>query len=126
MTHATASTRSKGASGEEAAAAYLARQGWNVLERNFRSPFGEIDIIARRGDEVAFVEVKTWSSLPRGELEHSINRKKRARISRAARLFLCDRKDLAELHARFDVLFLSGPEGDIAHIKNAFGGEGID
>jgi putative endonuclease len=126
MTDHAASAHAKGRSGEERAAAYLAREGWTVLERNYRSPSGEIDIIAHRRDEVAFVEVKSWNALPRADLEHSINSRKRARISRAARLFLSRRPDLSALHARFDVLFLEGDGGAIEHIEDAFAGEGID
>jgi putative endonuclease len=120
------SARSKGAAGEERAAAYLTREGWRVLERNWRVPAGEIDIIASRGDQVAFVEVKRWSAFPRADLEHSIDGRKRARLSRAARLFLSRRPDLSALHARFDILFLTGDGGGIDHIENAFAGEGID
>jgi putative endonuclease len=126
MTDQAVSAHSKGLAGEERAAAYLAREGWTVLARNWRSPPGEIDIIANRRDQLAFIEVKSWSAFPRADLEHSIDRRKRARISRAARLFLSRRPELSALHARFDVLFLEGDGGGIEHIEDAFAGEGID
>jgi putative endonuclease len=97
-----------------------------VLARNFRTRAGEIDIIVRRGDQVAFVEVKSWQSVPREDLAHSIGPRKRGRIARAARLFLGRRPDLAGAHLRFDVVFLGGEEHGIEHIAGAFNEEGID
>jgi len=120
------STSRKGAQGEDAAASYLESKGWSVLARNFRTRAGEIDIIARRGNQVAFVEVKSWQSVPREDLSRSIGPRKRARIARAARLFLCRRPDLAEAHLRFDIVFLGGQEHGIEHIAGAFNEEGID
>jgi putative endonuclease len=126
MTKSASSTRRlKGAAGEARAAEYLSRGGWSVLERNFRTRTGEIDIIAARGDEVVFVEVKTWGALPAGELEHSIDRRKQQRIARTARFFLAGRPDLSERRLRFDVVFLGSDPAEIRHIENAFGG-GID
>jgi len=120
------STVGKGAQGEAKAAAFLEARGWTVLARNFRTKAGEVDLIARRGDQVAFVEVKSWRSVPRDELGRSIGPRKQARIARAARLFLARRPDLVDAHLRFDVVFLGGVEGRIEHIPGAFTGEGID
>ncbi len=126
MTHAALSSARKGARGEEQAAAFLQAGGWMVLARNFRSRVGEIDIIARRDGDLAFVEVKAWESIPREDLGRSIGPRKRARIARAARLFLSRRPDLENLNPRFDVVFVGGREREIEHIADAFGGEGID
>ena len=126
MTDGGLSTARKGARGEEAAASYLESKGWNVLARNFRTRVGEIDIIARRGDLVAFVEVKSWQTVPREDLTRSIGPRKRARISRAARVFLSQRPDLGRAHLRFDVVFLGAEENGIEHIAGAFDEEGID
>jgi putative endonuclease len=120
------STTQKGARGEDAAVAYLESRGWKVLERNFRVRAGEIDIIARQGDTVAFVEVKSWTSVPREDLARSVGPRKRSRIARAARLFLSRRPDLADAHQRFDVVFLAGERGGIEHIAGAFNEEGIE
>jgi putative endonuclease len=125
MTAAAASTRLKGAAGEARAAELLAGCGWHVLARNFRTRTGEIDIIAARGDDIVFVEVKSWGALPAGELEYSIDRRKQLRIVRTARAFLAGRPDLAGRRVRFDVVFLGSGPADIQHIENAFGG-GID
>jgi putative endonuclease len=128
---ATLSSRSKGAAGEQEAAEFLVEKGWTILERNFRWKGGEIDIIAEKGDVVAFVEVKAWQTLPQGELEHSVDLRKQGRIVRAARLYLSRKPRLSERHLRFDVIFLAlagtgiRATARIEHIENAFGG-GID
>ncbi len=119
------STTVKGAAGESMAAAFLESRGWSVLERNFRCPFGEIDLITRQKDVVAFVEVKSWQSVPLEDLGISVGPRKRQRIARAARRFLQGRPDLQGVHVRFDVVFIGGAEG-IRHIPEAFTGEGID
>ena len=72
MTRDALSTAQKGALGEDAAVSYLESKGWEVLARNFRVRVGEIDVIARQGDTVAFVEVKSWRSVPREDLARSI------------------------------------------------------
>jgi putative endonuclease len=125
MTAAALSTRARGAAGEARAADYLLRCGWSLLARNFRTRAGEIDIIAERGEDVAFVEVKSWGALPAGELEHSIDRRKQQRIVRTARVFLAGRPDLRGRRLRFDVVFLGREPADVRHIENAFGG-GVD
>jgi putative endonuclease len=125
MTRPAGSTKRKGEAGEERAALFLAENGWVVLERNFRAPSGEIDIIAEKGGEVAFVEVKAWAALPQTELEHAIDRRKQERIVRTARYYLTRRPRLAEMRLRFDVVFLDVSASRIRHIENAFNG-GID
>jgi Holliday junction resolvase-like predicted endonuclease len=75
---------------------------------------------------VAFVEVKSWRTVPREDLARSIGARKRSRISRAARLFLSGRPDLGGAHLRFDIVFLGGEEHGIEHITGAFDEEGID
>ena len=125
MTAPAASTHVRGAAGEARAAEFLCRNGWQVLARNFRTRSGEIDIIASRGEVIAFVEVKSWAVLPAEDLEHSIDRRKQQRIVRTARAFLAGKRDLADRRLRLDVVFLGRGPDDIRHIEDAFGG-GID
>jgi putative endonuclease len=125
MTKPSESTKSRGAAGEERAASWLAARGWVVRERNFRAPSGEIDIIAEKGGEVAFVEVKAWAAMPEAELEHAIDRRKQQRIVRTARYYLSRQPRLAEMRLRFDVVFIDAGTSRIRHIENAFNG-GID
>jgi putative endonuclease len=119
------STATKGARGEAKAAAYLESHGWTVLARNFRTRVGEIDLIVRRGADLAFVEVKAWESVPLEDLGRSVGPRKRARIVRAARLFLARRPELSAAKPRFDVVFLGGAEGT-RHLADAFTEEGVD
>ncbi len=119
------STSERGRAGEEAAAQWLAGNGWTIVERNFRARVGEIDIIASRDGMVAFFEVKSWGALPASELEHSIDRRKQARIAGAARVYLSRHPELRGLRPRFDVLFLGRAEPRVRHIAEAFNG-GVD
>jgi putative endonuclease len=125
MRERAATTARKGVEGESRAAAFLASAGWTIMERNYRTRTGEIDIIAGRGDEVAFVEVKSWGSLPPAELEHSIDARKQRRIAGAAREFLARQPRLSDRRLRFDVIFLGRERAEIRHIEHAFSG-GID
>jgi putative endonuclease len=109
---------------EDAAATYLQAQGAHILLRNYRCRCGELDIIAGLGDgELAIVEVRTRSSSAYGGAAASVDAAKRQRLIRAASYLLQQRKDLARLRARFDVIVVSDPCGDapqIEWIKHAF------
>jgi putative endonuclease len=126
MTVTVVSTTQKGAEGERIAATYLESHGWTVMDRNVRSRAGEIDLVITRDDVMAFVEVKSWASLPQEELAHSIDGRKRARISRAARAYLGRLPNEKTWRPRFDVVFVSGLDHRVLHIEDAFSGEGID
>lgn len=109
---------------ENAAAAYLQARGAHVLLRNYRCRCGELDIVARVGEEeLAIVEVRTRSSEAYGGAAASVDAAKRLRMIRAASRLLQQRKDLARLRARFDVIVVCDPCGDapqIQWIKHAF------
>jgi putative endonuclease len=109
---------------EDAAAAYLRAQGALILLRNYRCRCGELDIVARLGDgELAIVEVRTRSSSAYGGAAASVDAGKRQRLIRAARRLLQQRRDLARLRARFDVIVVTDPCGEapqIEWIKHAF------
>jgi putative endonuclease len=109
---------------EEAAAAYLRARGAQVLLRNYRCRCGELDIVARVGrDELAIVEVRTRRSEAYGGAAASVDAAKRRRLVRAAQRLLQQRKDLARLRVRFDVMVVSHPDADarrIEWIKHAF------
>jgi putative endonuclease len=115
------STHERGVRGEERAAEYLRGRGWTILARNVRSRHGEVDLVAARGETLAFVEVKAWRSLGEADLEQAIGPRKRRRIGEAARLFLARRPDLATRRPRFDVLFLGEDPQRLRHIEDAFG-----
>ena len=111
-----------GRKGEEAASRYLRRRGYRILERNFRSPFGELDIIARRGDLLVFCEVKTRTGGSREEALEAVDRRRRERMARAASFYLARAGDPEARRCRFDVIALlyEGGKWKIVHVEDAF------
>ena len=106
--------------GEGRAAKYLKNQGYNIIARNYRCPFGEVDIIAERGDVVAFTEVKTRSSERFGTPSEAVDADRMRRYVRCAQFYFSGRE--RDVTVRFDVIEVT-KEG-INHIENAFeGGE---
>jgi putative endonuclease len=93
-----------GASGEDLACRHLAARGYTILVRNFRCRSGEIDVIAREGATIVFVEVKERRGVSHGEGHEGVTFGKRRRVIRAARLYAASRR-LPETQAfRFDVI----------------------
>jgi putative endonuclease len=90
--------------GEDAAAAFLTRVGMDVLERNWRSAQGEVDIIARDGDALVFVEVKTRRSERAGTGEEAVSPTKQRRILKLADAYLRDCGLEERPEVRFDVV----------------------
>jgi putative endonuclease len=111
-----------GRSGEDLAAAYLREKGIAILERNYRCRAGEIDIVARDGGVVVFVEVKERRSESHGTAVEAVTWRKRQRIVRAARVYAAVHQ-LADAPVRFDVLAIDwGPSGPrVRHDAGAFG-----
>ena len=108
--------------GEKKVAGYLVQKGYTILVQNYRCKAGEIDIIARDGGELVFIEVKTRSSLSYGSPAEAVTRKKQRQISRAAQWYLAEQK-LFDVPARFDVIAVLGAGQEniqIDHIDNAF------
>ncbi|MDQ2909384.1 MAG: YraN family protein [Candidatus Eremiobacteraeota bacterium] len=95
-----------GRDAEEAAAAYLTSLGLRILGRNVRGPSGEIDIIARDGETIVFVEVKARRSLACGPALDAVDLRKRRRLRAAAADYLQFAPPYAR--ARFDVLAIDG------------------
>lgn len=109
----------RGSSGEDLAAKWLEGKGMKVLARNFRARGGEVDIVARDGDVLAFVEVKTGRSGAFGPPESWVTLRKREHLVRAARVYLA--KNPWDGEVRFDVVAVEVEEGiRIRHIKDAF------
>jgi putative endonuclease len=108
--------------GEEEAVRYLRRQGMKILERNLRTPVGEIDIIARHGKILVFVEVKTRKSDAFGTPQEAVGPFKQRQILRTAQWYLGDGRGKG-LQPRFDVIAVRpSPEGArVEHIPDAFG-----
>lgn len=110
----------KGLEGEDRVSQYFIEKGFKILERRFRLGPGEVDIIVKKGDTVAFVEVKTWDALGMESLERSINARKRSKIREAASYFLVCHPELGACRVRFDLVFLSRRLGKLYHWEHAF------
>jgi putative endonuclease len=109
-----------GKESEILAAEYLKRQGYRILETNFKNQLGEIDIIAKDMGILAFVEVKARRSGRFGNPKYSITRSKQIRISRVALSYLKASRQL-DKRARFDVVVITESSRlKIELVKNAF------
>ncbi len=109
--------RAAGTSGETVACEALKRAGMTILARNWRRPTGEIDIIAKDKRTIAFIEVKTRSSLRFGRPAEAVDKAKQLHILRTAMLYLAE-KGLEDAPVRFDVVEVL-PTG-VRHIRAAF------
>ncbi len=114
--------QSLGRWGETIAADFLVRKGYQVLRRNERTAFGEIDLIARQDRVTVFVEVKTRTNLEYGYPEEAITRQKRHHMIASAMAYLGDHPELAG-DWRLDVIAIQGrkdgPPPEIVHYENA-------
>ena len=109
-----------GRTGEDLAAKHLVARGYVILERNYRAPYGEIDLIALDAGTVVFVEVKTRTTEAYGAPELAVDLRKQERMVKAALGYLKHKK-LHQMPCRFDVVAISGAEsGKVELIQNAF------
>lgn len=111
-----------GARGEDCAARYLVDQGYNVLARNWRCRYGEIDLIVGAADSVVFVEVKSRTGYGFGGPWYAVSSDKQARIRRLATAWLAER-DGPRLPVRFDVVCVMLEPGlppSVTHLPDAF------
>jgi putative endonuclease len=117
----TRSRYDKGKRGESAAAEYLSSSGIKIIERNFRCPLGEIDLVAKDGKTIVFVEVRARQADGICSPEESITIYKRRRLTRAA-LWYLKQRGLLDSHARFDVVAIRWDceKPEINWIVNAF------
>lgn len=111
-------TEETGRLGEDAAARYLLRQGYTLIDRNFRCRLGEIDIIAREGDCLVFAEVKTRKNSRYAEAREYVTYGKQQRILRAAKYWLMLHPE--DVQVRFDVLEVYTDTNTINLIRDAF------
>lgn len=110
-----------GKSGEDIALDFLKKQDYHIIERNFKSRLGELDIIAKDANTVCFVEVKTRTSSDKGTGFESITKNKQHKLSKLALAYL-KTHNLLKQKARFDVVsvLLDGLSNKTELIKNAF------
>ncbi len=111
-----------GRRGEQIAAAFLERDGYAIVERNWRCAQGEIDIVARQGGETVFVEVKTRSSVAFGHPLESITARKLARLRRLAGAW-CEEHPESTRRVRIDAIGIVAPRGaepTVEHLERVF------
>ena len=107
--------------GEDLAKKKLKKCGYKILTTNYRCPLGEIDCVARDGDVLVFVEIKTRKNEPLGHVREAVTKRKQTQISKVALAYMKS-KDLWGSRARFDVVAIGLRDGkeEIEIIKNAF------
>jgi putative endonuclease len=114
--------RQLGDAGEDLAAAALKQQGYKILERNYVTPLGEIDLIARQGKTLVFIEVKTRKNERFGTPQEAVSASKQARLRRLADYYLKQKRLGQDVLLRFDVVGITltedGPRVEV--IQNAF------
>lgn len=109
----------RGKDAEARAARYLEARGLHIVERNYRSRYGEIDLIARDGVTLVFVEVRARSSNAFGGAAASITAAKRQKLTRTALHYLAGAGRTPQ--CRFDAVLLAGDDGPVEWIRDAFG-----
>lgn len=117
------STADTGRLGERIAAEYLAGQKYEILVKNYRKSFGEVDIIAREREVLVFVEVKTRKASAYCPPLEAVDARKQRRLSRIAQEYLLSRR-MDDIPARFDVIAIVLNQNNqpvtIEHIRDAF------
>ena len=111
--------RKTGTRYERIAGEYIKSKGYEILEYNYRSRTGEIDIIARDGEYLVFCEVKYRFDSRKGSPLEAVGVRKQKTIFRCAMCYLTERR-IGDVPCRFDVIGIEG--GKVTHIKNAFEG----
>lgn len=114
--------RKLGTAYERAAAGYLESIGYEMVRASYRCPIGEIDLIARDGECLVFIEVKYRAGKGQGGSLAAVNKKKQAVIEKVAAYFLMAECQSMDVSCRFDVVGIDGNE--IHHVKNAFEAKG--
>ena len=103
------STLESGNRGESEAVALLERRGYRIVERNFRCRLGELDIVARDGDILCFVEVRSRADASHGLAAETVDRKKQRKVSDVAMTYIALRDPVFK-KSRFDVVSITGDD----------------
>ncbi len=114
--------REVGADTEQLACDFIASRGGRIVQRNFSCRQGEVDIIAKDGDYLCFIEVKYRKDDNFGSPEEAVSLQKQKKICNVSRFYLYTRYKSFEIPIRYDVLAISGTDGILSFrwIKNAF------
>ncbi len=111
------STHVRGNNAESRAAELLVRKGYTIVERNFRTKLGELDIIARDGTTLVFVEVRSRKTTKFGSALEAVGWRKQRQVTRVAKMYLARRRPRF-VSCRFDVVGITGDE--VVHVKDAW------
>jgi putative endonuclease len=106
-----------GSLGEKAAAEYLLQKGLDILNSNYRTRYGEIDIIATDGRYIIFIEVKTRKEHSLISPREAVDYRKQAKIIKTAEDFLCNERSADKLQPRFDVIEVITADQSIFSVK---------
>ena len=119
-------TRKTGAGAEDAAIKYIVANGIEPVERNYTTPYGEADIIAKEGSVFVFIEVKARRNQKYGSPADAVTKRKNLRYLNIAQYY-CMSKSIRDYEVRFDVaeVYISGGKFNVNYIKNAFDFTGI-
>ena len=114
-------TKQTGEDGENRATDYLLSKGFAIIERNWRTKGGEIDIIAFKSDILVFFEVKTLPNGTMDMIQRELNYQKRQRIIKTSKRFLLKHRQYSNSYIRYDVIVIDMPGLEpVYHIENAF------
>lgn len=113
--------RQKGSFGEKVAIEYLEKKGYKILEKNFLTPLGEIDIIAKKGDSLCFIEVKFRKNLSFGSPLLAVDNRKINRLKKVVE-FYCLKEKIKDTPLRIEVIGITQEDENlkIEHIENVF------
>ena len=114
-------SKETGNDGEKRATDFLIKNGYEIIERNWRTKGGEVDIIAKKNEALVFVEVKTLPNATSDMLSSVLGMQKQKRIVKTAKHFLLKHRQYSNSYIRFDVVVLD-MQGlpPVYHIENAF------
>jgi len=112
------SAHKKGVLAEKEAVKHLIKTGHVILKERYKTKFGEIDVIAKKGDLIAFIEVKAHQSVEASL--YAVTPKSRRRIEQSAMWFLSEFPQYNDYGMRFDVMVVKGGGQDIEHLDNAW------
>jgi putative endonuclease len=110
-----------GQEAEDATVQFLRNSGYDIRARNFRCPYGEVDVVAEKEGTVCFVEVRMRSTAAWGDPSHTVSHSKQRKVVKAALRYLFQH-DLSDRMIRFDVVSVvgRGARAQVEHIPNAF------
>lgn len=113
------SRKKQGNQAEDEAYQYLLKQDFKLIERNFSTKAGEVDLIMQDGESLVFIEVRYRKNTDFGGAAASVTPKKQQRIIKAALAY--SQRNAPQSSLRFDVVAIEGDDRKLNHIKNAFG-----